>query len=607
MLNSFFLNPAGLVTALVLIPFLLLYLIRPKPRRERIPSLLFLMRDTGKTNINSFLRNFLKDLLLILHLLILTLLILAAARPFLNVPQTFLADQTVIVLDTSASMHADGRFDHAIDLAEAHLGRKNTIISVTNTPTIIAERVSASEAKKALELLTPEDTTTALADALRAATPYAGAGSRVVVISDFLPTSGDLDYDTAADLLEAQGAKVTYLPVTDGSENVGIIDLLVGPVTSKLWVKNYEARPIERTLSISDAKQQLLLGPGESKEITFNTPPGVAKITLERAGGADDLSVDDTVWTSTPAKNTVKLLIITNNKRAVEQSHLLTALKVIQQNFPTKFDIQWAEPPKMPKLDHDVYLFDQANLDFILPGYIKKLKEKVVQGASLIIIQDDPFGLDWQGLLPVAPANQSAGSRQSITGAQSSLTQDIEFGQASTYRRVTALPGATTLASAGDDPLITLQSKGKGHVLYYGLDDTKASFSSTPSYPVFWRRLFDKLTNRPSLENLNLRTGAILTFPRPVKVKTPEETTKTSLLHLTKAGLYTLPDRVIAANLLSSAESDIATKGNVSAERREAAKQKAEKAPLEITDWFLWAALALLLLELFYVKYRGDF
>lgn len=604
MLNSFFLNPAGLISALILIPFLLLYLIRPRPQKERIPSLLFLIRATGKSNTNSFLRNWLKDLLFLIQLAILLALIFAAARPFLNVPQTLLAEQTVIIIDTSASMHAAGRFDHAIHLAEEHLGRKNTIISVTNNPAIIAERVSAGEAKRALELLTPTDTTTALSDALRAATPYVGAGSRVVVISDFLPTSGDLDYDTAADMLEARGAKITYLPVTDGQKNVGIIDLLVRPVTSTLWVKNYEPRPVERTLSISDATQQLLLGPGESKEITFNTPPGVAKISL---GGKDDLPADDTVWTSTPAKNTIKLLIITNNKHAVEQSNLLTALNVIQQNFPTKFDIQWAEPPKMPKLDHDIYLFDQANLNFILPGYVKNVKEKVEQGASLIIIQDDPFGLDWQGLLPVTPVNQSEGSRQSITGARSSLTQDIEFGQASTYRRVTARPGTTTIASAGDDPLIVLQGLGKGHILYYGLDDTKASFSSTPSYPVFWRRLFDKLTNRPSLENLNVRTGTILTFPRPIKVKTPGETTTTTLLHLTRAGLYTLPDRVIAANLLSGAESDIATKGNVSAERREATRQEAEKAPLEITDWFLWGALTLLLLELFYVKYRGDF
>jgi len=605
MFNSFFLNPAGLISALILIPFLLLYLIRPRPQKERIPSLLFLIRATGKSNTNSFLRNWLKDLLFLLQLLILLALIFAAARPFLNVSQTLLADQTVLLVDTSASMGAAGRFATANRLAESHLGRHNTIITVTKNPTIIAERVGSAQARDDLKLLSPSDTTTDLTDALRLAAPYAGSGSRVFVISDFLPTSGDLDYDTAADLLEAQGAKVTYLPVTGGSKNVGLIDLVVGPKTSKLWVKNYETRPVERTLAISDAKQRVLLGPGESKEVDFNTPAGVTKISL---GGTDDLAADDTVWMSTPAKNKVKLLIITNAKQAVEQSNLLVALKVIEQNFPTTFDIQWAEPPKMPRLDHDVYLVDQANLDYILPGYVKELQEKVREGAALIIIQDGPFALDWQGLLPVTPVKKSVGGRASITApGENTLTRDIEFGQAGSYLRVGAKPGSVVLAAAGDDPVIVLQQKGKGHVLYYGLDDRKASFSATPGYPVFWRRVFDRLTNRPSLENLNLRTGTLLTFPRQVTVKTPGGTLTTNLLPLDRAGLYTLPDRVVAANLLSDAESAIATAGNVTKARQESGGGESEKVPLDITPWFLWAAIALLLLELFYVKYRGDF
>jgi len=604
-LESFFLDTAGLATALVLIPFLILYLIRPKPHNEKIPSLLFIMRETGKTNINSFFRSFLKDLLFLFHLLILLFLILAAAQPFINVPQDILADQTVILIDTSASMQADGRFDKAVAIAKQHLGRENTIIAIQGMPAVLTERASPASAKTVLDLLKPVDTGTDIADALQAAATYAGSGSRVVVISDFIATAGDLDYDTSADILEAQGAEVSYIPLTTGQDNIGIIDLLVGPVTSSLWVKNYDARPAEVKLKISDATQTVLLGPGESKEVTFNTPAGVAEIAIN---GSDDLSVDDKVWTSTPEKNTIKLLTITNDKNAVERSNVRLAMDVISQNFPTSFEITWAEPPKIPKLEHDLYFVKDANLDFILPGYLKDLKQQVEGGASLVIFpQANLFSIDWQGLLPIAPVEDSQGTRNEITGELSTLTKDIEFGQINAYTRVAAIPGSVVVATAGADPLIVSKRLGKGTVLYYGIDDDQASFSRNPTYPIFWRRVFDRLTNRPSLENLNVRTGGRLAFAADTTVKTPDGAITGNVIPLDKVGLYTYRDTTVAANLLNDAESAIASSGNVTKARLDTGDRKAQKVPFELTTWLLWAVLGLLLLELFYVKYRGDF
>ncbi len=604
-LESFFLDTAGLATALVLIPFLILYLIRPKPHNEKIPSLLFIMRETGKTNVNSFLRSFLKDLLFLFHLLILLVLILAAARPFINVPQNILADQTVILIDTSASMQAGGRFGQAVKIAKDHLGRENTIITIQSLPETLAERANPAAAKTVLDLLKPTDTATDLADALQAAAAYAGSGSRVVVISDFIATAGDLDYDTYADVLEAQGAEVSYIPVTTGRENVGIIDLLVGPVTSSLWVKNYNNRPEETKLKISDATQTVLLGPGESKEVTFNTPTGVAKIAID---GNDDMPADDTVWTSTPEKNTIRILGITNDKRGAEQSHLRLAMDVISQNFPTQFELTWAEPPKIPKLQHDLYVIMDANLDFILPGYIKDIKQQVEDGASLIIFtQPSLFSIDWQGLLPITPVENSQGTRSEITGESAGLTEDIEFGQVDTYTRVASAPGSVVVAAAGPDPIIVTKQLGKGTVLYYGIDDDRASFSRNPTYPIFWRRVFDRLTNRPSLENLNVRTGSHLAFPSDTTVKTPSGSVTGNLIFLDKEGLYTYRDRTVAANLLNDAESAIATSGNVTAARLDTGDREPEKVPFEFTNWMLWVAIGLLMLELFYVKYRGDF
>ncbi len=599
-LGSVFLNPAGLATALILIPFLLLYLIKPKPRHETVPSLLFVMKDLGKSNISSFFRSFLRDLLL--------LLIGAAAKPFINVSQRYLAEQTVLVVDVSASMHADndGRFKQAISLAKENIGKENTIILIDSSPSVLAERVSGSAAKDALDALRPTDTTTDISDALQLARSYATTGSRVIVISDFLPTAGDKDYKTVADALESTGAIVDYLPVTGGSSNVGIIDLAVGPVTSSVWLKNTDPRPAQVTLKISDAAQQVLLGPGETKEITFNTPPGVAKLQIAEG---DDLLADNTAWTSAPDKNTVKALVITNSQDAVQRSNLLLALNVIGKNFPMTFDITYAQPPKIPSLDgYDVYIIDQTNLDLMLPGYIRDIKDKVSSGAALIVFaQPALFSMDWQGLLPVTPQQDVAGSRSSVLPATvSSLTQDVDFGQVSAYTRVQSVAGATLVAKTAQDPIIVLGAIGKGHVLYYGIDDTQGSFSRDPSYPVFWRRAFDLLTNRPSLENLNLHTGMVLTLPSAIPVKTPIGTVTANIIPLDYAGLYTLPDRTIAVNLLSDGESQIASPGNVTAAASSLDSGTAAEGPLDLSDYVLWLAIAFLLLEILYLKYRGD-
>ena len=606
-LSSLFLNPAGLATALVLIPFLILYLIKPKPKRETVPSLLFIMKDIGRSNINSLFRSFLKDLLLLLQLLILLALIAAAAEPYVNVPRSYLVEQTVLLVDVSGSMRASGdaRFRDAVAAAERNLGKENTIILVKANPEVVAERVSAGKATDALKGLEPTETATALTDALRLATGYATTGSRIVVISDFLPTTGDMDYDTAADALEALGAIVEYVPITSTARNVGIIDLAVGPVTSTLWLKNYDTRPEQVTLRISDAEQQVLLAKGETKEVQFKTPPGIAEASIKEG---DDLLADNTAWTSTPEKNSVKILIITNDPQSVERSNLHLALSVISKNFPTTFDIEYAIPPKIPDLRHDVYILYNANTDFILPGYVKGIKDQVESGAAFIAFQQPAlFSLDWQGLLPVQPANDTQGGRASVTSPEAtSITKDIEFGQAGSYFRVAAPTGASIVAAAENDPLIVLDRRGKGHVLYYGLDDTKASFSKDPSYPVFWRRTFDLLTNRPSLENLNLKTGGILALQGVATVKTPGGKVTASMLPLERAGLYTLPDRVVAVNMLSDGESSIATQ-NVSKTQRAEGAAQSEKAPKDLSDTMLWLGIAFILLELLYVKYRGDF
>ena len=111
----------GLFALLSLIPFIILYLRRPKPKDETIPSLMFLVQENKRSKQHSFLQRFTSNLLFYLQLLVLLLLSLAVASPFVNLPYDITRENTVVIIDASASMQAgeggESRFDRALDEA----------------------------------------------------------------------------------------------------------------------------------------------------------------------------------------------------------------------------------------------------------------------------------------------------------------------------------------------------------------------------------------------------------------------------------------------------------------------------------------------------------
>src|SRR5574341_919749 len=115
-----FANQAGLYALLSIIPLIIIYLLRPRPLKIKIPSLMFLM-----------------DPLFLIQLLVLTLVSLAVAAPFIMADEEAGGGHTVIILDASASMQADGRFEKAVAEAGKFLSSKNTIILAESVPVAV--------------------------------------------------------------------------------------------------------------------------------------------------------------------------------------------------------------------------------------------------------------------------------------------------------------------------------------------------------------------------------------------------------------------------------------------------------------------------------------
>ena len=94
-------NPSGLWALLALVPLIILYLIRPKPKTMAIPSLMFFLKASGSRKMTSFLKQITHDWLFLIQLLLLLGLALTFANPFHTFEHDVTAANTVLVLEYS--------------------------------------------------------------------------------------------------------------------------------------------------------------------------------------------------------------------------------------------------------------------------------------------------------------------------------------------------------------------------------------------------------------------------------------------------------------------------------------------------------------------------
>lgn len=620
--GKYFLEPIWLYALILLIPFILLYLIRPKPKQKVIPTLMFLFKDMGRDRKMTFFRRLIQDLLFILQFFALLFLLVSVAKPYVNVSKESLFKNTVLVVDVSASMKAEykgeTRFENAVELAQDNLGMINTVILAKKTPEVALIDASSSEVRNYLDKLEPTDTPTNLYEAISTAGGYAKGDARVVVISDFIDTETDTDLETAKKTLEAQGIKVDFIRVFEPVPNTGIVDLIIDNEKTSAIIKNYNNEAVEAELKINSLEETLSI-PANSQELfTFSTPPGTSKLELETPGAKDGFSADNAAFISAPADTKKKVLLITNNPNP-KKTFLFNAFDVMKN---TVIDV--AVPPKIPDLEgYDLYIFKDLNPNLILPGTFTGVKKMVEDKgkAAIITVQTQPSGflsLDYYGLMPLRYNETITSTANIIPGSSESFTANVEFGITKKYFRTSPIEGKNIIVIAADDanvPLITFSTLGKGKIFFYGiLDESKdaegkaiAEFAKTPGYFVFWKRIVDFATNTPSIKTLNYNTGSVLNFNEEQKIQTPKGRLTTKSLGLENVGLYTLNDRTIAINLLDEKESDVSKESGTGKQGLAQSSDKfKEKVPYELIDYLIILAIIILLFEFLYIKLRGD-
>ena len=191
-----FLTPVALAFAGLSIPIIVLYMLKLRRRDVLVSSTLLWQRLLRDREANAPWQRLRRNLLLLLQLLILALVTLALARPFVTVP-TVVSGSVVILLDASASMQATDvesgatRFEAArraaLDIvANLGAGDEATIVAVGPQPEVLASGSERGELRRALEEAAPTDGPAdwEAAFALAGASLTGARDARAVIISD---------------------------------------------------------------------------------------------------------------------------------------------------------------------------------------------------------------------------------------------------------------------------------------------------------------------------------------------------------------------------------------------------------------------------------------
>lgn len=606
-----FANQMGLYALLSIIPLIIIYLLRPRPLKIKIPSLMFLMDIERKKRLN-VIRKFLKDPLFLIQLFVLILTSLAVAEPFIIANEELGGGRTVIILDASASMQADGRFDGAVTEANKFLSSMNTIILAENVPLMAVKDVPAGSASDTLKKLKPKATSVDLSAAMQLGRQMLPEGGRMVVVSDFASWNGE-DPAATKNLVEANGISVDFVTVTGRTDNIGIAGGAFEGSDYRIIVHNYNK--VSQTVKLEATTDganilttNLDIKPESNEYFTIsNLAPGTTKISIDPN---DALLVDNNAYVIIPLSVKKDVLYITDNPKTPS----IVALKLIPFTTVTKTGTQ-----SIPPLSAYPIVFVSGSLS---PDGVKSLSDHVNGGRTAVIIASpDLANMD---MLPVELGELSnETSLNVVRGSRMTENIAIDSIKVKNHFKATLKRGAVSLVEGGDgSPMLAYWKYGKGIVIYSGLADPAGDnifdplntmvwndFHALPEYPLFWKQMLEWITGSLDVSEYNAKTGQYINLPVRETVKTPGESVTTDLLLLDEVGIYSLPDKDVAVNLYDEKESNLAGSGitaQPSEQKPVSYTTQIVRAPKDLAVYLIIIAILLVILELYYLHWRGE-
>ncbi len=621
-----FSSPLALLALASIIPLIILYLLRPRTIDLDIPSLLFfLKREQQRNKLSLLLRKLIRDPLFIIQLLVLILLSLAAAAPYIMEEQVS-GQHTVIVIDNSASMQAGGRLDEAKALAAERLSAVNSLVWAQNVPVLAVKEGDKTRTKEVIALTPQRAISADIAAAITYSQRLAGPGGTVIVFSDFATWSGD-DPLVAKGLAEYNGVRVEFVQVGGKSNNIGIVngwlEVKDGAYNLNLAVKNFNDRKATVSLDIKTGNEKrggtLSIPAGSTRAyIVSNLKTGITEITIT---GGGELKIDDTAYVYIPVAAEGRVLLVDTREQTVTGTRTRTPTMTALELLLLAGDVEYSSSLPQDLSGYGIVILGMVDNNSLGPEPAAVLGGFVDSGGVVIATASPGLTLIESGLLPINITGMSNETdlkliRENPITAGIPVTDqkvDLEVVQ---HIRGSAPEDATILMEASDDsPMLSYRRQGEGTVVYLGLndvtgDDAWSGFAAMPQFPIIWKQMLDWLGGTDSSEH-NVRTGTVIRMPSTQTITYPDGSTLTSSsLWVDQAGLYYIGPQVIAANLYDARESDVneisLDASDITSRYIERPEVIREDVKKDFTSYLIWVVLGLIILELIIIKRRRE-
>ena len=620
-------NPLALAALLSVIPLIILYMLRPKPAVLSIPSLMFVLKlERERKRVYASLTKIVQDPLFLIQLLMLILLSIAAAGYYYNSEEPLSGEHTVLILDTSASMQVDSRFEDAVGIADGYVSKKNSIILASDMPLLALEGGSASAAHDIFKKVKPgagtADLSAAITTGMRS---LSREGGRIIVISDFAYSKGD-DPVASKNLAESYGIEVNFVKVGKPADNIGIINGWIEATDGKYGytgvIKNYKDQnqrvkieTFRGTSGNATTSFTLDVPAGETNQFTLgNLGPGITTVRLDVK---DSQPVDDKAYISIPETSNQRILYITDNGKLPSK----TALSLLPNSNLT---VSESVPAELDK--YTLVVLAQKETP-IADTSVERIENYVRNGGNAVFIVSgalipEKTEVDLIKILPVKPLRlEDAEYGIRVKEIQkSSITKDIRSNEISVRKYMSAAErtGSTTLVALENDvPILSYWQVGRGTVFYMGLSDELGenswnNFHNLPEYPVFWIKLVQWLGGTGDISEYNLKTGTLTSLAKTEEIRTPSKTFTSNRILFDEAGIYELSGKKIAVNLYNDRESNTKIdaseliKRAVSNDEPKLVRADSYTAKQDITNYLIGVLFLLILLEILIVRQRGE-
>lgn len=578
-----FSSPLALLGLLSVVPLIILYMIRPKPRDLPFPSTAFIIEGEAKPTAS--LSRLVTDPLFWTQLLVIVFLVLAAAGPYTEGRGTQ-EEHLVVVIDLSASMEAS--FDEAEEIFLRYSSGHDriSIVLAETIPLLALREGNGVQARSAFSSLAPRAVSTDLSAGMGMGRSLLGAeGGQILVISDFISWIGD-DPEVTRGLIETEGTGVVFVDTGGGGDNVGIVGGWIidsgGIANCSCLIRNYGGTrtvPIRIEGPGGTTTATRTIDSGGESYLTFDALPGITIVTLEVE---DAISSDNRAYVSVPEVRARRVLYLGEEGPPLAALGSISGIDVSRSGEYGSFDL---------------VVMDNATNEGQLNRYVYGGGRVVYLGTNASASPE---------YLPVrigGVVNESA----TLWTRNPAFAGDLHLEEVVVNSYLLASPrrGSVTIAEANGVPVISYWRLGGGTVVYLGLSQESSDFGQRPEYPIFWYQMTNWLTEVPDISESNRRTGEVIRLGETTLVEAPGERISTDVLLLDRAGVYRFQGRTIAANMYDPVESNLQGGRTLNLGSFVPGSTSEKLVRKDLSGWMVLLAAALIILELVILRRRG--